>query len=278
MRRTLTWLVTLPFAAASVVLGHAIAYSVTGTPTGGMHDYLAHAPQVVFILASLAVLGLAADTRARRHSPLPLAALGIGAFIAQEHLERLIHTGHVPFLFASPVLWLGIALQLPLAVAIWFVARRLAEDIATPRAPRRAPRPAARSAACPARSASGRTGARRGLPGARPSRHLLTPYCDAHEGVCTYQLRRFQCALHSSLRSRSWRSRSPLAGTTASAAVKPVVISITAVNGRPVGGIKRPTVKKGQTVRIVVRTNVGSYRSTCTATTSRSTSRRASRP
>ena len=132
MRRTLTWLVTLPFAAASLVLGHAIAYGVTGTPTGGMHDYLAHAPQVVFILASLAVLGLAADSRARRHSPVSLAALGIGAFVAQEHLERLIHTGHVPFLFASPVLWLGIALQLPLAVVIWFVARRLAEDLAAP--------------------------------------------------------------------------------------------------------------------------------------------------
>src|SRR5690349_16444576 len=132
MRRTLTWLVTLPFAAASVVLGHAIAYGITGTPTGGMHDYLAHAPQVVFILASLAVLGLAADAGARRHSPVPLALLGVGAFIAQEHVERLIHTGHVPFLLASPVLWIGIALQLPLAMAIWFVARRLADDIATP--------------------------------------------------------------------------------------------------------------------------------------------------
>ena len=73
---------------------------------------------------------------------MPLAALGVGAFVAQEHLERLIHTGHVPFLFASPTLWLGIALQLPLAVAIWFVARRLAEDIATPvrRTVRRVPR------------------------------------------------------------------------------------------------------------------------------------------
>jgi len=142
MRRTLTWLVTLPFAAASVVIGHAIAYGVTGTPTGGMHDYLAHAPQIVLILASLAVLGLAADTRALRQSPLPLAGLGIGVFIAQEHLERLIHTGHVPFLFASPVMWIGIALQLPLAVTIWFVARRLAEAIATPvrRVPRRVPR------------------------------------------------------------------------------------------------------------------------------------------
>jgi uncharacterized membrane protein len=166
MRRTLTWLVTLPFAAASVVLGHAIAYGVTGTPTGGMHDYLAHAPQIVFVLASLAVLGLAADSRARRHSPLPLATLGIGAFVAQEHLERLIHTGHVPFLLASPVLWVGIALQLPLAVVIWFVARRLAEDIASPvrRAARDVPRlvallalpvlppvAAAVTAACPAR-------------------------------------------------------------------------------------------------------------------------------
>jgi hypothetical protein len=47
------------------------------------------------------------------------------------------------------------------------------------------------------------------------------------------------------------------AGTAASTVVEPVVISITAVNGRPVGGIKRPTVKKGRTVRIVVRTNVG---------------------
>ena len=142
MRRTLTWLVTLPFAAASVLLGHKIAYAVTGTPTGGMHDYLAHAPQVVFILASFAVLGLATDARARSHSAVPLASLGVGAFVAQEHLERLIHTGHVPFLFASPVMWVGILLQLPLAVAVWFVARRLAEDIATPvrRTARRLPR------------------------------------------------------------------------------------------------------------------------------------------
>ena len=141
MRRTLTWLVTVPFAAASVVLGHAIAYGITGTPTGGMHDYLAHAPQMVFILASLAVLGLAADAGARRHSPVPLAVLGIGAFVAQEHVERLIHTGHVPFLLASPVLWIGIALQLPLAMAIWLVARGLADDIATPlrRSSRRLP-------------------------------------------------------------------------------------------------------------------------------------------
>ena len=49
----------------------------------------------------------------------------------------------------------------------------------------------------------------------------------------------------------------PTAATAQTTAVKPAVISITAVNGRPVGGIKRPTVKKGRTVRFVVRTNAG---------------------
>jgi len=49
----------------------------------------------------------------------------------------------------------------------------------------------------------------------------------------------------------------PTVATAGATAVKPVVITITAVNGRPVGGIKRPTVKKGQTVRFVIRTNVG---------------------
>jgi hypothetical protein len=48
----------------------------------------------------------------------------------------------------------------------------------------------------------------------------------------------------------------PTAATSATT-VKPVVITINVVNGRPVGGIKRPSVKKGRTVRIVVRTNVG---------------------
>ncbi len=49
----------------------------------------------------------------------------------------------------------------------------------------------------------------------------------------------------------------PTAATAQPAAVKPVVISINVVNGRPVGGIKRPSIKKGRTVRLVVRTNGG---------------------
>ena len=139
MRRSLTWLVTLPFAAASVLLGHALAYRLTGTPLGNVHGYLEHVPQVVFILVSVALLGLAADTRARRQSPLPLAALAAVSFAVQEHLERLAHTGHVPFLLASPVFWLGIVLQAPLAIVIWRVSRRVSEDLAG-RVPTRLPR------------------------------------------------------------------------------------------------------------------------------------------
>jgi hypothetical protein len=136
MRRALTWVVLLPFAATSVLIGHVVAYRVTGAPADGLHGYLGHAPQVVLILATLALLGLAADARARRSSPLPLALLAIGAFVAQEHLERLIHTGEVPFLLTSPVLWIGIALQLPLTLAVWWFARRVACDLAA--SPRRA--------------------------------------------------------------------------------------------------------------------------------------------
>ncbi|MCY7301976.1 MAG: hypothetical protein LH654_02875 [Thermoleophilia bacterium] len=130
MRRALTWLLLLPFAAASVLVGHVVAYRVTGTPLGDAHGYLAHAPQVVLILALLALLGLAADARARKNSPVPLAFLAVGAFAAQEHLERLIHTGEVPYLLTSPALWVGVALQAPLAVAVWWIARRLASDLA----------------------------------------------------------------------------------------------------------------------------------------------------
>jgi hypothetical protein len=49
----------------------------------------------------------------------------------------------------------------------------------------------------------------------------------------------------------------PTSAAARATVVKPVVVTINVVNGRPVGGIKRPSVKKGRTVRIVVRTNVG---------------------
>jgi hypothetical protein len=40
--------------------------------------------------------------------------------------------------------------------------------------------------------------------------------------------------------------------------VKPVLIAITVKHGRPVGGVRRPVVKRGRLVRIVVRSDLGS--------------------
>jgi len=43
----------------------------------------------------------------------------------------------------------------------------------------------------------------------------------------------------------------------APAVVKPIVFRITVIKGRPVGGIKRPVVRQGKLVRIVVVTDLG---------------------
>ena len=226
-----------------------------------MHGYLAHAPQLVLdprlagrCSASPPTLARAATRRCRsRRSPSV-------AFVAQEHLERLIHTGHLPFLLTSPVLWLGIALQVPLAVAVWLVARRLAEDIAAPvRAARPAARPRSPAAARAASAAASPSPAaplhaRRAVHPSSPDLVLPPPSRGARRS--TQEDSNAQCTRHCD-RARAVARvprRRPPPGRSPS---KPVVISITAVNGEPVGGIKRPTVKKGKTVRIVVRTNVG---------------------
>ncbi len=49
----------------------------------------------------------------------------------------------------------------------------------------------------------------------------------------------------------------PVAAGASTTAVKPVVVQIKAVNGKPVRGIKRPSVKKGRTLRFVIWTDVG---------------------
>lgn len=131
MRRALIWLLALPFAAASILAGHAAAYALTGASQEAMHGYLEHAPQVVAVLVLVGLLGLARDGRARSASFAPVAALAATGFTCQEHLERLLHTGEVPFLLTSSTFWLGLALQLPFAVVVWLVARRLARSLAS---------------------------------------------------------------------------------------------------------------------------------------------------
>lgn len=116
-----------------MLLAHAVAYRLTGTPGGSLHAYLEHAPQVVLLLS---VLGLALAGLGRRLAVPPawtFAAVAPLAFVVQEHLERLVHTGALPWLLASPAFLLGLALQAPIAAVVWLVARRMAGALAEAR-------------------------------------------------------------------------------------------------------------------------------------------------
>lgn len=125
-RRLLAWLLVTPLAAAGILAAHALAYAVTGTAEGPEHGYLAHAPQVLGVLATLGLLVLAVQDRSLRPRSAwwfaPVAPLG---FVCQEHLERLAHTGAFPWLLTTPAFLVGLALQLPVALACAFVVRRV---------------------------------------------------------------------------------------------------------------------------------------------------------
>jgi hypothetical protein len=115
-----------PVAAAGVLAAHGLAYRLTGTPSGAVHAYLDHGPQVVAVLATVALLGLALQDRSLSAASswwfAPLAPLG---FAAQEHLEGLVHTGHVPWLLTTPSFVLGLLLQIPVALLCVLVVRRV---------------------------------------------------------------------------------------------------------------------------------------------------------
>lgn len=128
-RRALTWTLTLPLVGASVLVGHALAYRLTGTAPDSMHDYLGHAPQVLALLAVVGLLGLAIDQRAERLATMPFAGLGVAVFAAQEHLERVAHSGDVPFLLADRTFLLGLFLQVPVGLVSLWIARRLASAL-----------------------------------------------------------------------------------------------------------------------------------------------------
>lgn len=129
-RRLLAWLLVTPLAGGGILAAHALAYRLTGTSPGSFHDYLSHAPQVVAVLASLGVAGLALQERSVGRPPLwVFALLGPLGFACQEHLERLAHTGELPLLLTSPTFLLGLALQIPVAVVCALVARRIAGSV-----------------------------------------------------------------------------------------------------------------------------------------------------
>jgi hypothetical protein len=130
---TRAWLVVSPVIAAGVLVAHALAYRLTSTPTDPFHEYLGHAPQVLLLLA-LAALALAGFGPGRDTPPawiFPLVA--VATFVAQEHLERIAHGGEVPILVTTPVFLVGLAVQVPVALVAWALARHLLAVVAESR-------------------------------------------------------------------------------------------------------------------------------------------------
>jgi hypothetical protein len=133
-RRALLWSLSLPLAAAGVLVGHGLAYALTGAPTGDVHGYLGHLPQVALVLATAGLLGLAVQQRGAHESPVPYAAVGILGFVGMEHVERLVHTGQLPWLLTDRTFLLGLVLQIPVAVAVLALARAVLRAVRSARA------------------------------------------------------------------------------------------------------------------------------------------------
>ncbi len=108
------WLVSIPFMAAGCLAAHSLAYHLVSAPEE-RHGYLAFAPLFLGVLAALALVG--AVRRGRVRSPLAFAALPPLAFVVQEHAERL------ELVVTEPAFLLGLALQLPFALAALVAAR-----------------------------------------------------------------------------------------------------------------------------------------------------------
>jgi len=141
MRRSLAWLVAVPLMLAGSEAAHALAYRLAYPDlhvrvhvllvTG--HGYLRWLPLVLGIAAAAVALSLlvTAVDAARGRAPRGLPAWAFTllpplAFVVQEHVERLLHTGVFPWHeAATPTFAPGLALQIPFALLAYGIARLL---------------------------------------------------------------------------------------------------------------------------------------------------------
>jgi hypothetical protein len=128
--RTRAWLAVSPLVATGVLVAHALAYRLTGTPNGSVHEYLDHAPQVLLVLAAVGLMAAGLATRLRPLSTWPFPAVALATYVVQEHLERIAHDGQLSLLVTSPAFLIGILLQLPFALVVWALARVLLAALA----------------------------------------------------------------------------------------------------------------------------------------------------
>ena len=129
MNRRLTWLLTVPLMVGSLLAGHTVAYRLVDAPSTG-HGYFHYVPLVGAVLLALALCALVLEAVAVLRGevrvaspPWAFALLPLGAFVIQEHLERLLYSGTSPVL--EPAFLVGLAVQLPFGVVALLLARVL---------------------------------------------------------------------------------------------------------------------------------------------------------
>lgn len=144
---------------AGLIAGHLLAYRLAYSDTHARADALARSGHAYFGLVPLALwvslgvllAGLALQTAAgfRGESRRPLSSplivlLPPIAFVTQEFVERILHTGQVPWtVVVQPAFLLGLAFQLPFALAALLIAWALDSAArAIGRALRELPQPA----------------------------------------------------------------------------------------------------------------------------------------
>ena len=137
-RRAIPWLLALPLMTVGSLAAHSLAYLLvepSAAQRGRLlestgHGYLSTMPFLLGACGALVLAGtLAYATRALRGSTSalpawPLALVPLVGFTLQEHLERLLSGSAVSPL--EPTFLVGLALQLPFALAALLVARRVA--------------------------------------------------------------------------------------------------------------------------------------------------------
>lgn len=129
MRKRALLSLSLPLAAAGCLAGHTLGYALAGSDRrdAQAHGYLAFAPQFLALCIAVVVLALGMRFAGRlrgRPSAWPFAVLPPLAFCAQELVERLV-AGLPAHSVLEPAVFVGLAAQLPVAVAAYLLVRAL---------------------------------------------------------------------------------------------------------------------------------------------------------
>jgi hypothetical protein len=141
-RRLAAWLLSIPLMVGGSQLAHALAYRLVypnehirlmALLASGHQYMVGYAPLLLGVLGAAEIVGVgwlfAGSFRRSLQKPVPpwaFALLPVLAFTLQEFLERILAgTGFPWWLVLQPTFQIGIALQLPIALAAYLVARAL---------------------------------------------------------------------------------------------------------------------------------------------------------